>query len=300
MVGAGCVDRVDRRLGRGRRPHARVQPDPGASAPFQHPLPRRQVVPLPGPHRRRDVAARAGPAWRQAEDGPLLRTLRARMGDPRHARRPHPGLPGPHLLERVLRSARAGRPALSLLRHRTVCRTLRPEGHGRHPGELSRPRRRDGRLPGGQRPAGPPAPRSRDARERGPAGVRAGGQAPGSAVRRAARSRVPGDGADAARRPRCDRDGRGRPRGRVPGVLRPGRSGAGSQGLGRRPRRGARPRPADLDVHRTALHGAAGGPAARPRPRDARGRRPPAGLVGRPPRHRGCGSPSPSAAPSDG
>ena len=33
--------------------------------------------------------------------------VRPRVGDPRHARRPDPGLPGPDLLERLLRPARA-------------------------------------------------------------------------------------------------------------------------------------------------------------------------------------------------
>ena len=73
----------------------------------------------------------------------------------------------------------------------------------------------------------------------------------------------------AATGPRRGRDGRGRPRGGVPGVLRPGRARARPQGLGRRPRRGPRPRPARGVVPRAALHGARGRAATGARPRGA-------------------------------
>ena len=44
--------RVDRRLRRGRRADAGVQPDPATQAAVQHPVPRRQVLPVPRAHRR--------------------------------------------------------------------------------------------------------------------------------------------------------------------------------------------------------------------------------------------------------
>ena len=100
--------------------------------------------PYLGDHRGRDVAARAGAARREAQGRPVLRAVRARVGDPRHPRRAHPGVPGAHLLEGVLRPAGARPPALPLLRHRAVRRTLRPGGHRRHRGVLPRRRRRDG------------------------------------------------------------------------------------------------------------------------------------------------------------
>ena len=58
----GRERRVDPRLGRGRRADARVQPDPAAQAAVQRPLPRRQVLPVPGAHGGGDVAARPGAA----------------------------------------------------------------------------------------------------------------------------------------------------------------------------------------------------------------------------------------------
>ena len=79
-----------------------------APAPVQHPLPRRQVLPVPGADGGGDVAARAGHAGREAQERPLLRSLRPRLGHPRHARRAHPRLPGPHLLERLLRLSGPG------------------------------------------------------------------------------------------------------------------------------------------------------------------------------------------------
>ena len=111
---------MDRGLGRGRRADARVQPDPGAPAAVQHPLPRRQVLSLPRADRGGAVAAGAGAPRREAQAGPVLRPLRTRLGDPRHPRCPHPRLPRADVLERVLRPAGARRAALPLLRHRPV------------------------------------------------------------------------------------------------------------------------------------------------------------------------------------
>ena len=108
MMEAAAERRVDARLRRGRRADARVQPDPAPPAAVQHPLPGRQVLSVPGADRGGDLAARAGHAGREAQERPVLRPVRPRLGDPRHPRRAHPGLPGPHLLERVLRPAGPG------------------------------------------------------------------------------------------------------------------------------------------------------------------------------------------------
>ena len=51
---------------------------------------------------------------------PLLRPLRARLGDPRDARPAAARLPGPHLLQRRLQARRPGRPALPARLHRQV------------------------------------------------------------------------------------------------------------------------------------------------------------------------------------
>ena len=89
-----------------------------------------------------------------------------------------------------------------------------------------------------------------------------------------------------------DRPGRRRPRGRVPGLLRPARPGAGAPRLGRRPRRGPRsPRPGRV-VPRAALHGARQEVPPRVLVPDRAGRRRPSGGVARPIGAAGpCGSP---------
>ena len=59
------------------------------------------------------VAARPGAPGGEAEECPLLRPVRARVGDPRHARCADSCVPRPHVHERVLRPAgRAKRPCL--------------------------------------------------------------------------------------------------------------------------------------------------------------------------------------------
>ena len=62
--------------------------------------------PVPRAHGRGEVAAGAGPPGHEAEEGPVLRSVRPRLGDPRHARRPDARLPHPHLHEPLLRPAR--------------------------------------------------------------------------------------------------------------------------------------------------------------------------------------------------
>ena len=146
----GRERRVDAGLGRGRRPDARVQPDPDPPAALQHPLPRRQVLPVPGAHRGGDLASGAGAPGCQAQEGALLRSLRARVGHPRHPRCAHPRVPGPHLFQRVLRSTGAREAAVPVLRHRPLRGAVRARGLRGHRGVLPRARRRHGRLPGGQ------------------------------------------------------------------------------------------------------------------------------------------------------
>ena len=70
--------------------------------------------PVPRGDDERGVPARAGHARPQEEGRALLRSLRARLGDPRHRRPAASGLPGPHLLRRRLQERRAqtGRPCL--------------------------------------------------------------------------------------------------------------------------------------------------------------------------------------------
>ena len=175
--------RVDAGLGRGRRADARVQPDPAPPAAVQHPVPRRQVLPVPGADGGGDVAPGAGHAGRQAQERPLLRPVRARLGHPRHARRADPRLPGPHLHELVLRPAGPGQAAVPLLRHRPVLGAVRARGHRRHRGVLPRRCRRARRLPGREHEAGHRAAGARDAGGGRAPGVRAGREAPRSARR---------------------------------------------------------------------------------------------------------------------
>ena len=241
--GRGGERRVDRRFRRGRRVDAGVQPDPAVPAALQHPLPRRQVVSLPRAHGGGDVAARPGPPRDQAEEGPVLRAVRARLGDPGHAGRPDARVPHPHLHEPLLRPARPRRAALPLLRHRPVLRPLRPDHHRDHGGGVPERRRRARGLPRGELEAGAPAPRRGDGRGVGSGGVRAGGAIPRPAAGGAPGAGEPGDGPRPAREPGRRRPRRGRPRGRLPGLHGSRRTGPRPEGMDRRSRGGPRPRP---------------------------------------------------------
>ena len=79
-------------------------------------------------------AARPGPPRDQAEEGPLLRAVRARLGDPGHPGRADPRLPDPHLHESLLRPARRapGDPVSTTTS--ADARSLRPDHHGDHGG----------------------------------------------------------------------------------------------------------------------------------------------------------------------
>ena len=189
----GGERRVDRRRHRGRGPPARVQLDQGVRSAVQRPLPRRQELPEPGRDAERGVPAPAGHARPQAQGRPLLRPVRARLGDPRDARHPHPRLPGPHVLQRRLQARRPDRAALPARLHRQV------RGPLRRPGERRRAppdRRRLLRLHGRQDRPDDQAPRARDGRGQRGAGVREGR----AAARRPRRPQA-GHG-EAGRRPR--------------------------------------------------------------------------------------------------
>ena len=98
---------------RGRGAPARVLLDQGVRPPVQRPVPRRQELSLPRGDDGRGVPARPGHARPQEEGRALLRSLRPRVGDPRHRRPAAAGLPRPYLLRRRLQERRAhGRPCL--------------------------------------------------------------------------------------------------------------------------------------------------------------------------------------------
>ena len=265
----------------------------------QRPLPRRQVLSLPGADGGGALAARPGHAGRQAQERAVLRPLRARLRHPRDARRADPGLPGPDLLELVLRPARPGPPAVPVLRHRALLGAVRPRADGGHRGVVPRRRRGARRVPVGPRAPDHRAARTRDARRpprRQEYELAAKLRDQLAAARRA--HREPGDGALAARGPRRGRARRGRPGGGVPGVLRPPGPGDGPQGLGRGPGRGPRPAGPGRLVPARAVHGAAGRAAADPGPRAPGRRRRPGGVARRPGGTGRSGSRSPNAGPS--
>ena len=79
----------------------------------QRPAARRQELPVPGRDRRRGVAAGAGDARPQAQGHPLLRAVRPRLRDPRHARPAAAQLPDPHVQPgKFNQHERLGRPCL--------------------------------------------------------------------------------------------------------------------------------------------------------------------------------------------
>ena len=107
--------RVDRGQHRGRGAPAGVLLDQGVRPALQRQVPRRQVLPLAGGHRRRGVPAGDGRARRQAQGHPLLRPLQPRLGDPRDRRHPAAGLPDALVQQRRLQAlpARSAGPACS-------------------------------------------------------------------------------------------------------------------------------------------------------------------------------------------
>ena len=105
---------------RGRGALPRVQPHQAAPAALQHPAEGRQVVPVPRGHARRGVAAGDGDARQEAQGRPLLRSVRARVRDPRDARPAAAHVPDPHVHEEQVRPAPPARPAVPLRAHREV------------------------------------------------------------------------------------------------------------------------------------------------------------------------------------
>ena len=99
MVQHRRVGRVDRRQERGRGVLPRVQSHQAAQAPLQHPAQGRQELPVPRGHARRGVAAGHGAARPEAQGRPLLRSVRARVRDPRDARPAAADVPDPHVHE---------------------------------------------------------------------------------------------------------------------------------------------------------------------------------------------------------
>ena len=91
----------------------------------QRPAARRQELPVPRGHARRAVAAGAGHARPQAQGHPLLRPVRARLRDPRHARPAAAQLPDPHVQPGQVQRAPAARPAVPAVPHREVQRPVR-------------------------------------------------------------------------------------------------------------------------------------------------------------------------------
>ena len=247
------------------------------------------------------MAAGAGPAGHEAQGRAVFRSVRPRVGDPRHPRRPDAGLPRADVLERVLRPARAGEAAVPVLRHRTVRRALRPRGDRHHARSRTEPTstRWAEFLAGNARPVlRGLETEMRVASERQEFEQAAKLRDQLFAARRALESA--GDGARPARGPRRGRVGRGRSRGRVPGLLRAARPGARPPRLGRRPRRGPRSPGSGRLVPRAALHGARRHPAARAGAGDAGGGRAARGVADRSPRrpgpHRGARRAAPSGA----
>ena len=97
---------------RGRGAAARVHLDQGVRPAVQREVPRRQVLPVAGGHRRRGVPAGDGRARSQEEGRPLLRPLQPRLGDPRDRRPAAAGLPDALVQQRRLQA----RPARSAAR----------------------------------------------------------------------------------------------------------------------------------------------------------------------------------------
>ena len=135
------VDRVEQR-GRGVLP--RVQPHQAAPAALQHPAEGRQVVPVPRGHARRGVAAGDGAARPEAQGRALLRSVRARVRDPRDARPPAAHVPDPDVHQGQVRPAPPARPAVPLRAHREVRGAVRRRDR---PRGVRRPRRGAARLP---------------------------------------------------------------------------------------------------------------------------------------------------------
>ena len=250
MVTTGGQRRVDGGQHRGRGAAAGVLLDQGVRPAVQREVPRRQVLPVAGGHRRRRVPAGDGRARRQAQGHPLLRALQPRLGDPRDRRHPAAGLPDALVQQRRVQAVRPDRAAVPARLHRQVRGALRRQRDRRR---APRDRRRLLRLHGRADAAVHPAHREGDVRRLGRRGLRAGRPAA-----RRPRGAQPGAGEAAGRARRRHRRRRGRPgrgpaRGRGADLLRPRRPGPRPARLGRRPGRGGRDRRAGRGLPAPAL-----------------------------------------------
>ena len=130
------------------------------------------------------VAAGAGDARPQAQGHPLLRAVRPRLRDPRHARPAVAELPDPHVQPGQVQPAPAARPAVPAVPHREVRRPVRRRDRG---DAVPAARRRAVRLPRRRHRRDRRAARGRDEGGGDRARVRACGAAARPPDRRAAR-----------------------------------------------------------------------------------------------------------------
>ena len=104
---------------------ARIHVDQGVLPAFQHCLPGRQVLPVPGDHHGRGRSARHGRAWRQKTGQPVLRPVLASMGDPRNLGCPVAGVPRAHVHQGCVPTGRAHGAAMPACPHRQVLGAVR-------------------------------------------------------------------------------------------------------------------------------------------------------------------------------
>ena len=216
--------------------------------------------------RRRAVAAGAGDARPQAQGHPLLRAVRPRLRDPRHARPAAAHLPDPHVQPGQVQRAPAPRPAVPAVPHREVQRPVRRRDRGDAVPAAGR------RSCATSSTATPTRSSSGSTAEHAGGGdrarVRAGRPAARPAHRGAAGDREAADGRRPQRGHRRHRPRRRRPRSGGAGVLRPQGPGRRAQGLhprqGRGPlaRRAGRPHPRGAVRRRAAARRAEAGARA--------------------------------------
>ena len=164
----------------------------------------------------------------QAQGRPLLRSVRARLRDPRDARPAAAHVPDPHVHEDEVRPAPPARPPVPLRAHREVRGAVRR----RHrPRRLRQARPGAARLPRRRARRDHPAARSADARGGRPARVRARGPGARPARERAQGDRTPADGRLPRGRLRPHRSRRRPPRSERAGVLRAQGAVVGRKGL---------------------------------------------------------------------
>ena len=137
-----------RRVGGGRQRGRCLDPGafahPGPPAPLQRAAQGRQELSVAGRDRGRGVAPPGSRPRAQAQGGAVLRPLRQRRRHPVHARPARPQFSGAHVLGHEVRPARAARPSLPALRHRSLLGAVRGR---RRPRGLRRVRGRPDGVP---------------------------------------------------------------------------------------------------------------------------------------------------------